>query len=90
MVGTLGAPMFYVSDDMADIWVKAADASFNEARAVAAREAREFIGEWGRTKFLGRGPATLHEHEPAGPITDECHPYGCAEADAYHFEVYEK
>lgn len=77
----------YVSEDMGELWLPVEDRTYIEARREAAGWAAEFIGGFGRSRYLGRGVFRLCEHgadETCVPGSTEC-----GDEEAWWFRLYE-
>ena len=76
----------YLSVDHDEISFPVDRYTFNEARAAASSWAGELMGEWGRSRYVGKEPAGCHDHED----WEECYPdHRCCERMTWRFELYE-
>ena len=73
----------YVGEDGPEVFLPVSDYTLNEARHEAAQHAQETIGDWGRTRYLGKRSVSLHEHDWG---ETEC---SCESEPAWEFETYE-
>lgn len=76
----------YVSVDGDEVFFPVAHYSYNEARTAAASFAQEMDGPWGRSRYTGKHPRGLHDHDE--PWNDECG-HACPPEPTWCFELYE-